>query len=214
MGDEMPKSRSLVQKRKAEVIDLEIIGEKRVHKPFKPVVRNQTQKEEDSLLQVCVTVHPKLNGFPVALCERLQQACQASFYSHMFALQTGTMPKHHQTYCIITSTRIRSKSIEFQTTMAITNIVDLSTANATLLRYFLDNTNVDLSKRTFVESETVEGVANPEFLELYSVRRGDLGWGFDTDGCLSIYGAKAFDNKLTEKVWYAKSSVVKIEDEG
>lgn len=94
----------------------------------------------------------------------------------------------------MTSTRIRSKSIIFKNAIAVANILELSMANATLLRYFLENTNVDLSKRTFVASETVEGVTNPEFLELYSVRKGDLGWGFDTDGCLSIYGTKAFDN--------------------
>ncbi|CAA9964671.1 hypothetical protein PTMSG1_08030 [Pyrenophora teres f. maculata] len=213
MGDEMPKSRSTVQKRKAEVTDLEIMREKKVHKPFKPVVRTQTQKEGDSLFQISVTVHPKLNDFPIALCKRLQKACQAAFHIHMFALQAGTMPRHHQAYCITTGTRTRSKSIEFQTTVAIANILDLSMANATLLRYFLDSTSIDLSKRTFVVSETVEGVANPEFLELYSVRKGDLGWGFDTDGCLSIYGAKVIDNKLTEKVWYVKSVEVKIEDE-
>lgn len=86
-------------------------------------------------------------------------------------------------------------------------------ANATLLRYFLENTNVDLSKRTFLASETVEGVTNPEFLELYSVRKGDVGWGFDAEGSLSIYGAKTLDNKLTEKVWYVKSGGIKIEDE-
>ena len=210
----MPKPRSTAQKRKADVIDLEIVSEKKVTKPFTPVVKTQSQKEEDSLFQISVTVHSKLDNFPIALREHLQKACQTVFHNHMFALQTGTIPKHHQTYCIITGTRVRSESVEFETTVAIANILDLSMANVTLLKYFLETTNVDLSKRTFVASETVEGVTNPEFLELYSVRRGDLGWGFDADGGLSIYGAKAVDNKLTEKVWYVKSGVIKIENEG
>ena len=130
----------------------------------------------------------------------------------MSALEAGTIPGHHQIYCILTGTRVRSNSTAFETTVAIANILDLSMANATLLKYFLETTNVDLSKRTFVESKTVEGVTNPEFLELYSVRRGDVGWGFDANGCLSLYGAKDVGNKLREKVWYVKSGVVKVED--
>lgn len=182
----MPQPRSTAQKRKADVIDLEIVGEKKVTKTFTPVVKTKSQKEEDSLFQISVTVHPKLNNFPIALHEHLQKAFQTAFHNHMFALQVGTIPKHHQTYCIIIGTRIRSQSVEFEPTVAITNILDLSMANATLLKYFLDTTNVDLSKKMFVASETVEGVTNPEFLELYSVRRRDVGWGFDADGCLSI----------------------------
>jgi len=68
----MPEPCSPTQKRKAEAIDLEIVGERRVSKPFRPAGRTQEQKEKDTLFQISITVHPSLNKFPVALCERLQ----------------------------------------------------------------------------------------------------------------------------------------------
>jgi len=172
MVKKMPETHSPAQRCEAEVIDLEILVERKVSKPCRPVGRTQEQKEKESPFQTLITVHLSLNNFPVALCEWLQKACRSAFHKHMPALEAGTMPEHHQIYCIFTGTRVRSNSTAFETTVAIANILKLSMANATLLQYFLEKTNVGLSKKTFVASETVEGITNPEILELYSVRKG------------------------------------------
>lgn len=38
-----------------------------------------------------------------------------------------------------------------------------------------------------VQLQSYAELANPDFLYLHSVRRGDIGWGFDIHGCLSFY---------------------------
>ena len=66
---------------------------------------------------------------------------------------------------------------------------------------------------TFVELKTESGLLNPGFIELHSVRHEELGWGFDADGCLSLYHSSIREQKLKEKVWYVTTGGVKLEDE-
>jgi hypothetical protein len=181
------------------VIDLEVIEKRPVKKPFKPIVKSPAQKEEDSLYRVSVTVHPDLDNSPNALRHALQEACQTAFYTHMFALQAGKLAKHHQIYNIVAGTRVRSESIIFENTTVYSNILDLSVANITLLKFFAARPNARLEKKSFQEQRH-ERLTNPEFLELYRVRRGDLGWGLDAEGGLSIYGSSLVRKKTKEYV--------------
>jgi hypothetical protein len=199
-------------KRKAEVIDLEVIEERTVKKPFKPIVKTPAPRKEDSLYQISVTVHPGLDKYPRELRGALQEACQTAFYTYMFALQAGNLSKHHQTYSIIAGTRVRSESVTFENTTTFLNIMDLSIANATLLKFFADRIGDRLDKKSFQEQKH-EGLTNSELLELYSVRRGDLGWSFDAGGCLSIYGSALVGKKTKEHVWYVKAGGIKLEGE-
>ena len=47
----------------------------------------------------------------------------------------------------------------------------------------------------FVQLKTEDNVANPDFVYLHSARHGEIGWGFDTDGCLSLYQTKIENKK-------------------
>jgi hypothetical protein len=193
------------------VVDLEVVEERQVKKPFLPVVKPAAQKEEDSSYQVTVTVHPDLEKYPERLRDALQKACQTRLYKYLFALQDGQLPTHHQTYTIIVGTRIRSESTTFKTEAMEHNILDLGVANAKVLRFFAKHANPRLEKKSFQEQKH-EGLTNPEFLELFSVRRGTLGWGLDADGCVSIYGSSLVEKKTMEYVWYVKAAGIKLED--
>ena len=65
----------------------------------------------------------------------------------------------------------------------------------------------------FVELETVAGLRNPEFVQLHSVRHGEVGWGFDAGGALSLYVARLVGAGLEEHIFYvgreARKEVVK-----
>ncbi|KAB2100588.1 hypothetical protein AG0111_0g10807 [Alternaria gaisen] len=200
-------------KRKPDVIDLESYEERAVKKPFIPVIKSPALREEDMLFQISVTVNSKIDVFPQKLREALQKSYQTACYTHMFALQAGATPKHHQIYNIVKGERTRSESVTFTNTIVQHNIFDLGMANIRLLGILTDASRDKLDKRTFVELKTESGLLNPEFIELHSVRHREIGWGFDADGCLSLYGTFVIEKKLKEKVWYVTTGEIKLEDE-
>jgi hypothetical protein len=165
------------------------------------------------LFQISVTVNSKIDVFPQKLREALQKSSQTACYTHMFALQAGMTPKHHQIYNIVKGERTRSESVTFTNTIVQHNIFDLGMANIRLLEILTDASRDKLDKRTFVELKTESGLLNPEFIELHSVRHREIGWGFDADGCLSLYGTFIIEKKLKEKVWYVTTGEIKLEDE-
>ena len=59
-----------------------------------------------------------------------------------------------------------------------------------------------MQKPEFVELETQEGLANPEFVQLHCVRAGEVRWGLDVHGCLSLYVPSVVESKLVERVYY------------
>lgn len=192
-------------KRRAEEDYVEVVGERIIKRRFEPVAKILTEKEElDSPYQISVRVHPDLERFPGALRNALQKACQTAFYTHISTLQAGSLPEYRQTYSIIYGTRVRSESITFNNETEHSNILDLSIANITLLKFFAERHSTMLEKRSFQEQKHM-GLTNPKFLELYSVRRGDLGWGLDADGCLSIYASSLIEKKTKEHVWYVQA---------
>lgn len=199
--------------KRKEVIDLESYEERAVKKPFIPVTKPLAQREEDMLFQISVTVNSKVDVFPQKLREALQKSYQTACYTHMFALQAGTTPKPHQIYKIVKGERTRSESFDFTNTVVQHNIFDLGTANIKLLEFLADASRNKLKKMTFMELKTESGLLNPGFIELHSVRHEELGWGFDADGCLSLYHSSIREQKLKEKVWYVTTGGVKLEDE-
>ena len=199
--------------KRKEVIDLESYEERAVKKPFIPVTKPLAQREEDMLFQISVTVNSKVDVFPQKLREALQKSYQTACYTHMFALQAGTTPKPHQIYKIVKGERTSSESLTFTNTIVQHNIFDLGTANIKLLEFLADASRNKLKKMTFMELKTESGLLNPEFIELHSVRHEELGWGFDADGCLSLYHSSIREQKLKEKVWYVTTGGVKLEDE-
>ncbi|KAI4935369.1 uncharacterized protein J4E92_002657 [Alternaria infectoria] len=204
-------------KRKAEVvIDLENMPDKREVKPFRPVSKTPEEKEEEAFFQVSVTANAKFDKIPIALRNKLEAACQTAFYKHMFSLKAGTMPEYRQQYDVCLGLRTRTLSMKFETTVAVPNVLDLSMANAALLDYFtkcFKGTHRLLTKEACVELKSQGGLLNPEFIELYAVRHGELGWGFDAGGCLSLYITSVTDHRLKEKVLYVKAGGVKLKEE-
>ncbi|OWY47884.1 hypothetical protein AA0121_g6498 [Alternaria tenuissima] len=124
--------------KRKEVIDLESYEERAVKKPFIPVTKSLAQREEDMLFQISVTVNSKVDVFPQKLREALQKSYQIACYTHMFALQAGTTPKHHQIYKIVKGERTRSESLTFTNTIVQHNIFDLGVANIRLLEILTD----------------------------------------------------------------------------
>jgi hypothetical protein len=127
-------------------------------------------------------------------------------------LQSGTALKHHQSYSIITGTRIRSDAGCWQTEVVVAGVLNLSMANVLLLEHIASRHKTSLDRRPFVQLETRKNSVNPKFIDSHSVRHGELGWGLDAEGCLSLYATGIVDEKLKERVWYVKKAGIKVVD--
>lgn len=63
---------------------------------------------------------------------------------------------------------------------------------------------MQLNHNSFVKLETKQGLENREFVHLHSVRHKEIGWGFDTLGCLSFYWVRVVEGKLEENVMFVE----------
>lgn len=83
------------------------------------------------------------------------------------------------------------------------NIPTASLANAALLDLDITDKMV-LNKPKFEHLKRSENIANPENVRLHAVRNGEVGWGFDCHGCLSLYTVKREKGKLMEYAVFVK----------
>jgi hypothetical protein len=193
-----------ILKRKRLDTDCEVTDVQPVKKPKK----SAPEQDNTTLFQVSVAVHPRFNEFPQPLRAILQSRFQTALSTHITSLKGGTLPLHHQTYSIITGKRTGKRSgSDYDTTVAIPNTIGLGVANMTLLDFFLKKTKLELKADMFVKLKTQKDTLNPDFVDLHAVRHGELGSGFDAEGCLGLYAAGI------EEVWYVRNGGIKLEGE-
>ena len=92
-----------------------------------------------------------------------------------------------------------------------------SLANQEVLTEFL--ARVPLKKPKFFELKMPEGVppmANPAFTDLHSARAGEMSWGMDKNGCISLHLTSIIDGRrIEESIYVERKSAerLKIEDD-
>jgi hypothetical protein len=163
---------------------------------------------------VSTTLHSKFGVFPELLCKALQSSYNATVQSLMKAFAAKTVLKEKYTYSVIADSRVRQSNPNtgVTTTVYKDGLPSLSLANTALLECFLDTKKKYLEKPSFVYLRKEEGVANPDFIQLHSVRRNEIGWGFDTNGCLSLYLVFLEDAKLNEYAIFVQRTEIKVEE--
>jgi hypothetical protein len=171
--------------------------------------------EPNELCHVTAKLHSKFLIFPEDLCKRLQRMYQSMLQYQMTALLSGITHQFRYTYSIVTERKVRqtAPNAEPNITLCKGNIVSLNFANAMLVDIFLKAQKEALTKPNFIELKTQEGIANPEFNQLHSVRHGEIGWGFDTNGCLSLYLFSIEEGKLKEYFIYVQRAGMKKEEQ-
>ncbi|KAF1845675.1 uncharacterized protein K460DRAFT_112942 [Cucurbitaria berberidis CBS 394.84] len=175
--------------------DVFILAAKKVARASNVQPEN-TANKQDEVFQVSVKLHRKFDHFPAKLRTILETSYKDTIDAQMDTLQSGKQLAQRYTYSVLVGQ------------------LHLSLANMQLLEAFMGRNQAGLGKATFVELKTKEGLANAEFIHLHSVRHGELGWGFDTHGCLSLYSVSIVDSRLKEVVYFVERSEVKTEDEG
>jgi hypothetical protein len=171
-------------------------------------------EEKDETYHVTTRLHSKFGLFPALLQNRLQKAYEVTIQYHMNVLQSGSIPEYKYSYSIVTERRIRQIATNSLCNVNLCKggIVSLSIANTALLELFLKSQKESLKKPNFVMLKQQEGIVNPEFTQLHAVRHDEIGWGFDSYGCLSLYLVYIDQGKLREYVIYVQRAEVKVEE--
>jgi hypothetical protein len=63
-----------------------------------------------------------------------------------------------------------------------------------------------LEKPTFVSQEAENDETNSTFVQLHSVRKNEIGWGYDANKCLSLYLVFVKDTKLYEHALFVQQT--------
>jgi hypothetical protein len=181
-------------------------------KANEPDILELNEAPED--YHVSTTLHSKFGVFPEILCKSLQSSYNAAIQSLMKAFAAKTTLREKYTYSVIADLRVRQSNPNTGITSTICKdgIPSLSLANTALLECFLNTKQKYLEKPSFVFLKKEEGVANPDFIQLHSVRRNEIGWGFDTNGCLSLYLVFFEDAKLNEYAIFVQRTEIKMEE--
>jgi len=163
-----------------------------------------------------VNFNPKFDIFPAQLRATLRIAYKESINIQMGYLNTGTFVPPPYGYTVVREHYIRPSKNPLEMKVSKESGYCLHTANIALLETFLVANKeqlVDAEKTlVFVKLETEEQLANPDLVHLHSVRHGEIGWGFDMNGCLFFYQTKIEDKKHCTDDMFVQRVEVKKED--
>jgi hypothetical protein len=180
----------------------------------KPQQLEVIEVEEEETYHVAVTLHSKYAIYPALLRKILENSYRTAVRSQMSGLATNTLPKGQHKFAVISELRVRSSSpnAAVNRTILKDNVATLSFANTTLVEMFLKAGKKHLEKPASVQLKTEEGIANPEFIHHHSVRRDEIGWGFDINMCLSLYVVFKENARLHEYAMFVERTEVKVEE--
>lgn len=83
-----------------------------------------------------------------------------------------------------------------------------------MLEAFNSQYSAYVKKTAFVKTEAEGEIKNPEFLEFHSVRRDEIAWGFDANGCLSLHLVFMEQGRLKDYTVFVQRAegVIKVEE--
>jgi hypothetical protein len=183
----------------------------------RPATRSQQDDEiievkDEPDYQVKIELDPKFNVFPDLLRAALQKSYVSTIKSQMRALATNTIPKHKFTYRVVSETVVHQSPHGPKRTILKVDLTSLSLSNTALLNIFLKSgKNNMVPKGKFVRLEQ-PGIANPKFSKLHFVRLGEIGWGSDATGCLSLHVPSIEKEEKREYNIYVERMAIKAEE--
>jgi hypothetical protein len=148
------------------------------------------------------------SNFPARLTNTLECSYKSAFLAHMSSLYYKRQPKtgSKEVFSII-SVRITATMYNTRVTHE-TGFTSVILANHELLKWYCRSTSEQsLEIENFIEIAIEDGDENPQLNQMRSVGNLDLGWGFDTHGCLSLYRCQNEGRKTVHHVVYVKRDI-------
>jgi hypothetical protein len=150
------------------------------------------------------------SNFPVQLANALESPYNSTFLAHMSSLHNGkqTNPDSKESFSIMTALRNRRISRKFTFLTHETGLTSAMLANHELLKWYRRSALVRPPEiMELVEIATENGVENPQLNQMLSLKVLNMGWGFDTHGCLSFYRCQREWGAKAEYIVYVKRDI-------
>ena len=158
-------------------------------------------EDEYESVQIKTDLHDKFGPYPKALRQQVENTYTDDVYTILEVFASGgAFPKTY-TYQIVNWGHFQGGSpLDYKVTQKETYYT-VGMANVAVLEQLLKI--APPRKADFVEAPDVE-LINPDYAALHSVPPGQMGWGFDKDGCLSLHKTIIQKNKLKHIFAYVK----------
>ncbi|KAJ4314034.1 hypothetical protein N0V94_006651 [Neodidymelliopsis sp. IMI 364377] len=171
---------------------------------------------EEEAIEITVDLHSRFNAYPETLRNHVEARHAAEVDEIMKCFKMGRIISPKAKYHIVRGSRVQGG--DEKTDYKIVNIDTYQTANMAniaVLEQFL--ARAPSKKGAFIRATNAK-LANPDFAELHSVHPGQMGWGFDKLGCLSLHLTVIENNKLKHTYVYVEQRTavvpkVEIEDD-
>jgi hypothetical protein len=158
-----------------------------------------------------VTLRNIPSDFPVRLTDALERSYKSAFLAYMNSLRTKVQrdSDSKETFSIITARRNRNADTDFVLKTHETGLSSVILANDELLKWYCRSKSGQFMEiKNFLEIETKDGVANPQYDRVRSIKAWNLGWGFDTYGCLSFYRSQIERDRVVHYVVYVERNII------
>lgn len=131
--------------------------------------------------------------------------CRGEMQVIMHAFQSNQPLEPHYHYTVMKASAVGSGT-EFSVMACGDSTPSKASANTRLLEQFTKVYPGALSddKPAYVWMTTKKGIKNPKFAHLHAVRYGEVGCGFDEDGCLSMYVTQLIDGERQSNALYVQ----------
>jgi hypothetical protein len=150
------------------------------------------------------------SNFPVQLANALESSYNSMFLAHINNLHNGEQMEldNKKSFSIMTALLNRRIAGKFTFLTHETGLTSAILANHELLKWYHRSALVRPPEiMEFIEIATKDGVENPQLDQMPSLEVLNMGWGFDTHGCLSFYRCQREWGAKAEYIVYVKRDI-------
>ncbi|KAJ4987787.1 hypothetical protein SVAN01_06667 [Stagonosporopsis vannaccii] len=183
----------------------------------KKICPTSTNKADDDVeyepIQITCQLYKDYDKFPEALRTFVEKRYTDDVYEILQSYHNNQPASQKFTYRIIEGADRQDSSVSNYKTVRVQVYRNASMANVAVLEHFR---KLMPPKKTYFVKAPDEMQSNPDYAKLNSVTAGQIGWGFDEHGCLSLRKTSVEESKLRHDFMYVerrKAVVVKREKE-
>jgi len=162
--------------------------------------------------QVKIELDLKFNAFPELLRVALRNSYVSTIKAQMRALANNTPFKHRYTYNVVSELIIHESRHGANKTILTPGIPSRSLSNAALLNKVLINSNIKIVPKSKFVKLDIPGLTNPKFSKMHFVHLGEIGWGVDAAGCMSLHVPSIQRGETQEYNMYVERVAIKVEE--
>ncbi|KAH6629833.1 hypothetical protein C7974DRAFT_395318 [Boeremia exigua] len=180
-------------------------------KPRATDAKDMNDDDKYESVQISTELHDKFERYPKTLRHIVEEAYVTDVYDIIEEFKAGRYPPRQSKYHIVRAARTQGGDKTDYKLAQLEVFPNTSMANVAVLEQFRKFAPSKTSK--FVKAPEVD-LANPQFAALHSVPPGQMGWGFDSFGCISLHLTVLQENKLKHfSIYVERKAVIAVKAE-